>query len=170
VRFNGITGDIQNGSIIELDNGNVGIGIASPISPLHIQGNIMASMGAGETILGIGTDGTFNVGKTATFRISDQYNQLSTTHGGTLRISAYHGQEFLRGTSTVGFAKFGSAVSDDSYFLGNLGVGTNNPTERLEVNGKIKATSINFTGLPTSTVGLVSGDIWSDGGTLKIMP
>jgi hypothetical protein len=33
--------------------------------------------------------------------------------------------------------------------------------------GKIKASSINFTGLPTSAAGLEAGDVWNDNGTLK---
>jgi hypothetical protein len=52
---------------------------------------------------------------------------------------------------------------------GNLGLGVATPTEKFEVNGKIKATSINFSGLPTSTAGLSSGDVWNDGGVLKIV-
>ena len=39
----------------------------------------------------------------------------------------------------------------------------------VEVNGKIKATDINFSGLPTSSVGLSAGDVWDDNGTLKIV-
>lgn len=50
-----------------------------------------------------------------------------------------------------------------------VGIGTVTPDEKLEVNGKIKATDINSTGLPTSSVGLSSGDVWNDGGTLKIV-
>lgn len=49
---------------------------------------------------------------------------------------------------------------------GNMGIGT--PTsEKLEVNGTIKATDINFTGLPTyadeaaaTTGGLSTGDLY----------
>jgi hypothetical protein len=52
---------------------------------------------------------------------------------------------------------------------GNFGIGVEEPTEKLHVGGKIKATSINFTGLPTSVAGLEAGDVWNDNGTLKIV-
>lgn len=35
---------------------------------------------------------------------------------------------------------------------------------------RLKAVTINFTGLPTSSAGLVSGDLWNDAGTIKIVP
>jgi hypothetical protein len=53
---------------------------------------------------------------------------------------------------------------------GNIGIGTTTPSEKLEVNGKIKATDINFTGLPTSPVGLSTGDVWNDNNILTIVP
>lgn len=52
---------------------------------------------------------------------------------------------------------------------GNVGVGTPSPTEKLEINGKIKATNINFTNLPTSSTGLSSGDVWNNNGSLDIV-
>lgn len=54
--------------------------------------------------------------------------------------------------------------SGDSYLNGNVVIGHD-----LQVDGKIKATSINFSGLPTSTTGLTTGDVWNDEGTLKII-
>jgi len=52
---------------------------------------------------------------------------------------------------------------------GNLAIGKKTATEKLEVLGKIKATSINFTNIPTTDAGLSSGDVWNDNGTLKIV-
>jgi hypothetical protein len=52
---------------------------------------------------------------------------------------------------------------------GNFGIGVEEPTEKLHVDGKIKASSINFTGAPTSAAGLEAGDVWNDNGFLKIV-
>ena len=52
---------------------------------------------------------------------------------------------------------------------GSVGIGIATPSEKLEVDGTIKATAINFSGLPTSSTGLSTGDVWNDGGTLKIV-
>ncbi|AWH75205.1 hypothetical protein DCS32_13835 [Dokdonia sp. Dokd-P16] len=61
---------------------------------------------------------------------------------------------------------------------GNVGIGTNNAvlTEKLEVNGKIKAVDVNFSGLPVfagdaaaATGGLTQGDMYrTAGGALRI--
>ncbi len=59
---------------------------------------------------------------------------------------------------------------------GDMGVGTDTPTEKLEVNGTIKATDINFTGLATyadeaaATIGgLTTGDMYKTStGELRI--
>lgn len=36
--------------------------------------------------------------------------------------------------------------------------------------GPIRVSAININNIPTSSAGLRSGDIWSDAGTLKIIP
>ena len=58
----------------------------------------------------------------------------------------------------------------------SVGIGTNTPSEKLEVAGTIKATDINFTGLQTfaddaaaGAGGLASGDVYKTAdNTLKI--
>jgi hypothetical protein len=41
--------------------------------------------------------------------------------------------------------------------------------KRLNAAGKIQATTINLSQLPTSSVGLKTGDLWNDSGTVKIV-
>jgi hypothetical protein len=36
-------------------------------------------------------------------------------------------------------------------------------------NSKVQATTLNLSAIPTSAAGLSAGDVWSDGGTLKIV-
>ena len=50
-------------------------------------------------------------------------------------------------------------------------IGSFSPTG-LAVSGNLSAsgTRINFANLPTSATGLTTGDLWNDGGTLKIAP
>jgi hypothetical protein len=47
---------------------------------------------------------------------------------------------------------------------GNVGINVSSPTATLHTSGKVR-----FSSLPTSSAGLVGGDIWNDGGTLKIV-
>ena len=64
----------------------------------------------------------------------------------------------------------------DSYYSGNVGIGVTDPDSKLEVNGTIKATDINFTGLSTfaddaaaAAGGLNSGDMYKTAdGNLRI--
>jgi hypothetical protein len=69
--------------------------------------------------------------------------------------------------------------SDTKFIIygdGTVGIGTTSPGEKLEVNGTIKATDINFTGLATyaddsaaGTGGLVAGDVYKTStGELRI--
>lgn len=53
--------------------------------------------------------------------------------------------------------------------VANVGIGTASPSEKLEVAGKTKTSTLNISSIPTADTG-VSGDVWSDGGTLKIVP
>ena len=41
--------------------------------------------------------------------------------------------------------------------------------EQQDNPGNIKGATLNITNIPTSSTGLVSGDVWNDSGTLKIV-
>lgn len=129
------------------ENGNVGIGTETPTAKLEIAGN--------EIITSVNR---------ASINLND-----NSTGGQEWTINSF-GLASSEGVGKLGINQVGNGnrfIIDTS---GNIGIGTTNPTAKLEVNGTIKATNINFSGIPTSTIGLSSGDVWSDAGTLKIMP
>lgn len=112
---------------------------------------------------------------------------LSPENGLHIRGDAIDNSQLLleRTSGAIGKYRLGIAGGSNRFYIhdaaqdltrlsidasGNVGIGTTSPSEKLEISGKIKATSINFSGIPTSTTGLSSGDVWSDGGILKIMP
>ena len=138
--------------------GNMGVGTSSPNRLLHVSGD-------GNLMFEVQSTGT-----TATGRIGG-------TSVGTLHLGV-DGNNAITGNSTANRLSFATAGSEkvriDS--AGNVGIGTSSPGEKLEVNGTIKATDINFTGLATyaddtaaGTGGLVAGDVYKTStGELRI--
>jgi hypothetical protein len=120
-------------------NGNVGIGTSAPASLLHIKnGSIMAS-DIDFNVINVRMDGT-NVPALKFTR---------WTGSGSLQHNAFIGQFY---NSDLGEYSFGigtgiSATGDQNATSnvitakldGNVGIGTTNPTEKLEVNGVIKS-------------------------------
>jgi len=53
---------------------------------------------------------------------------------------------------------------------GKIGIGTTAPAALLDVAGDVVTSgNVNFSGLPTSSAGLVSGDLWNNAGVLNII-
>ncbi|MGJ8683242.1 MAG: hypothetical protein ACSHWW_01375 [Nonlabens sp.] len=80
--------------------------------------------------------------------------------------------QFHTRSTTSGLAGEKMRITHD----GNVGINTTSPTEKLEVVGTIKATDINFTGIPSfssqaqanASTSLTSGDVYRIGNNLKI--
>ena len=141
-------------------NGSVGIGTSSADALLKLQaGNsdIPANSFAVRQNNGADTSQT-------TFSIevspNDGVSRLISSATSGAKLAFYtQGNEVMRIDSSA-----------------NVGIGTSSPGEKLEVNGTIKATDINFTGLSTfaddsaaGTGGLTAGDVYKTStGELRI--
>jgi hypothetical protein len=105
------------------DNGNVGIGTTSPSHPLHVKkvsGNYDAKIETDSGEVDLILDGTSG-NSTVTFQQKGSFR-------GSVGYDTTNGYLFLW--------EGGKVVVDD----GRLGVGTDSPTETLEVNGSVKVT------------------------------
>ena len=123
-------------------DGNVGIGNTSPNYKLDV-------------------DGTSRVAGTI-----HMYGSVRNYSGDFSLHNGHQDSDILFKVNDGGVTTTAMAIDGAT---SNVGIGTTSPSEKLEVNGKIKATNINFSGLPTSSTGLSAGDVWDDNGTLKIV-
>ena len=119
--------------------GNVGIGTTSPAYTLDTSNN---------AIIRVGTSGRFQGGSTSDTAMGYfEPRDLSSGHA-TLQSAVISGTPFELHLNPSG---------------GNVGIGTTSPGAKLHVDGTVRLQN-----LPTSSGGLSSGDLWNDGGTLKI--
>lgn len=133
-------------------NGNVGIGTTSPAHKLSVTGDI-----AKQTTTGI--DGTFD-----NFL---KYGHVTDLESGTSAANRWHGIDasITAGGASNNKMKFrmyaGTAANSAPVDVmtiqgdGNVGIGTTAPTEKLDVNGAIRALSYVFnapTGDPVPTI------------------
>lgn len=139
-------------------NDRVGIGTTTPSEKLEVEGN---SIFNGWVSIG----GSRAYSSIFTLRAGSSDNALAL-------ISTDLNCNLLMEDSSTTQVTTLTRQGNDLYILrsgGNVGIGSPSADEKLHVHGKIKATDINFTGLPTSATGLSAGDVWNDGGTLKIV-
>lgn len=148
-------------------NGNVGIGSTNPTNKLFIQG---ASQSDQQVAIGSST--------TPRLFLGDAANLNGV-------VSAYHGMTFIMDVDNNAentFFAFGRDANSSAYTelfrisnTGNVGIGTSNPVDKLEVNGNLSVTGNGSTGNSginggkTTGVFTLNGNTWSgDGPTIEM--
>ena len=137
----GVTGDLQFGTnnairmTIDGSIGNVGIGTTAPQRPLHLNNPLND-----DTYLRIDSGSTLNAAQIEFTRGSDLFTEHSWIGPA---YDATDGKSFDIWTNESIPMLFG--INDDEKMRidpsGNVGIWTVNPTEKLEVNGNVKAAS-----------------------------
>ena len=143
-------------------SGNIGMGTTGPIAKLDVQSTGLA---ANPTIQIVNTSSsTFNhsINALAPNLTTGENNIFIIGRAASNKNSGYIGYKYSAAGSNLNVLTFGHWNSDNLMNLtgdGKLGIGTENPAEKLEVVGTIKATS---TG--TATL-ILRGDSGNSGDT-----
>ena len=176
---------------------NVGIGTTSPSEKLDVNGNISVSGNINLTdgaIIGVNGGETFTVGKITGGGTANLTLGTNTTVTGNFTINNGVGLQFGSGAnkliantgSTFQFDKTGGGVANYEFtsnvgsvtFLntGNVGIGTNSPSQKLHVSGNARVTgayydSNNSPGTSNQVlVSTVTGTDWIDGSAIPGVP
>jgi hypothetical protein len=127
------------------DTGNVGVGTASPSQKLHVVGPSIF-------------DVTSSVGMT----IRNTVNDVSPSEVYFDKVALAATQRAAVGMGNVGRDFFIWVNGDDRVNIstgGNVGIGTSNPSERLQVAGNVNASSFIMTGTKGGANGWLDGSI-----------
>ena len=132
VFFAGANSTTSNELIRIKGTGNVGIGISNPLQRLDVQGG---NARINNTYIG-------DIGWGTNWASISHYNQANTTGYGFLQSNDGNYTFLNKQNTGLGYIGFRVGNLDQAVITnaGNMGIGTTNPTEKLEVNGKIKIT------------------------------
>ncbi|SOE21050.1 hypothetical protein SAMN06298216_1522 [Spirosomataceae bacterium TFI 002] len=126
--------------------GNVGIGTTTPDAKLDVKGDIKAfGMAVGDNTNSLGDNAiSFGTGSYALSKSSlviGEYNDISDSPNGSLSNLTDRVFQIGNGASDVLRSNSLTVLKN-----GNIGIGTLEPISKLEVNGEIKSTELDFTG------------------------
>ncbi len=118
-----VASSANNNIIINPGSGNVGIGAVSPTQKLEVNGNILVG------------------GSNAYLYFRDEYNYIKNADGLPVDVKGHHGVRAYNDLGEV--ARFGTASDSlNSYFNGNVGIGSVTPSARLEVKSELNTDSV----------------------------
>jgi hemin uptake protein HemP len=127
-----------SGGLKILENGNVGIGVATPGARLQVNGST--------------SDGTANA---FIARNSSATSLFSIRNDGRIDVPS--------GAIVHSGGGYANTSTNDSYFTGDLGIGTTSPAVKLHVEGGNSYTPIRFDGF-----GNYQGYLYNDGGGIGL--
>lgn len=152
----------DNTNIYNTNSGNVGIGTSYPLGKLHVNGDIYSS----GTVHAGGLD-IFNLTADSLRQVKDikLVNGLCINGTSEARIFSNTSNLFLQNDPDINYNTIINAANG-----GNVGIGTDNPGAKLDVNGSMRVSGL-AAGSGYKLVGVdASGNMLPVGGNVQINP
>ena len=160
-----VGGDAGLGAVMSiLNNGNIGIGDTTPSQKLDVNGNIQAAIYYDKANPAYYLDPASSSTSLAIAGNASVSGQLTFDGSSPASINALNGNDIAFKTSLGEDAGLATRLFVDNG--GNVGIGTTNPGQKLEVNGNLKLSPANPTIYSGSSHINIPNGLYVSGGTL----
>ncbi len=155
----------ESGSNVYRNDGNVGIGTSDPLEKLDVNGSAVIGDNTTSSFLNVG-DNYYTAAANSLNPGVYVFKNGTTSYGLKLQYSGSEYGTMMFGPSSantfLGFGKVGSVLEDDNMIEymrvdldnGNVGIGSTNPSSKLDVNGTTSAKRYTASGVHTITNGV----------------